>query len=235
MTEHIVIEHADLPEWKFGETKEDHNIWPTLMTNGCGENILNWDEPVSQWSSDEWPREFEKLGLTYGTEQPRVDGPKYPYPLDDHQLEWLHEDGDRFQDTSGAYWTYPTASLYKGRKWWAPFVEYSTIYGPDFGDAELPVELRPARRRQQADNARKHLRLIKAAFETLPFDTMIELSEKGATFDEPFGPEDNFDEYVGYRMYLDMDGAMKHFGTFEVYRTWMLDNLAFHIIEELPV
>jgi hypothetical protein len=236
MAEHIIIESRDLPEWKFGETKNDHNVWPTLITNGCAENMLNWEESTSQWSPDEWPGEFEKLGLTCGTEQPRADGPEYPYPLDDRQQEWLHEDGDNFNDGSGAYWTYPTASLYKGRKWWAPFVEYSTLYGPDFV-TELALEERPARGREQQANARKHLAAIRAAFETLPFDTMIELSEKDATWDEPLGPiTDTFiEEYAGYRMYLDMDAAMNHFGTFEAYRAWMVMNLPVYIIEELPV
>jgi hypothetical protein len=235
MAEHIIFALPDLHVW---EMKADPEKWPVLLTNGCCENLLGWDhDNYNPWTADTWVEEFESLGLSVGSVVGGPDG-KVPYPLDADQQMWIMEDSDAFSDRSGGYWTYATVSLYKRRRWLSPFVEYSTTWDP-LTEGETRDQAGILRNHARvSEAARRHLRAIQTAFDQLPFDTMIELCEPSATINDPLGVVQNDNvphDYVGYRMYLDLDAAMSHFGTFENYRSWMCENLKIYIIEEVPV
>lgn len=233
MTVTILVEDT-LPPFVYESTQRyDPDVRPVLLTSGCMENCLGWDDRYNPWTPETWTKAFDEMGLGYSMEQARDGLPMVPYPLTEEELAWFDEDGDNFADQSHAYWTYPTATIYRGRKWLAPYVEYNANWN---GEDELrdPDDIRRWFRAQNA-MAAKHIKAIQDAFATLPFDTVIYICEKGGNLDQPLGGSNGEDEYFGYRLLLDLDAAVAHFGTAEAYHDWMRLHLQVHIIEELPV
>lgn len=209
---------------------------PVLMTNGCAENILSWKQDwYNPWGSAEdcdeaWTAWFTEHGIPFGRYNKRWDpDPKGdPYVLTPEEFAWVAEDSDSFTDGSCAYWTYATTSLHKRRKWLAPFMEYQADYDPVAQDEIDGVE-RDARFRDLQDYAARHLRAIVTALEELPFDTMVEIGTDD--LDAPLEDEDN----SGYRIYLDLAAAMKHFGSFDEYKAWTRQAFTVFMIVEEPV